>query len=217
MEPTPTPKSQTSAEFIYEFTPQSYLRIPGLRFDPIDQLIPYPHRAALEFLKPSRFKLDLPWEEYYDLLQPFDDVCFKLVDVLMYAVDELRHNVPPRVKKVTAAVGKTDVADETQVVTKTKAVEVEYDWNAFFERVLELLGPKGEEFGMCGKDVMWITMLYTRAYADSPAWLRKKDQGYYLKANIHYLHDLLGEWNMLVRQKGWKWEVIFFDVFVKDS
>ncbi|KAL3300254.1 NmrA family protein [Colletotrichum asianum] len=217
MEPTPTPKSQTSAEFIYEFTPQSYLRIPGLRFDPIDQLIPYPHRAALEFLKPSRFKLDLPWEEYYDLLQPFDDVCFKLVDVLMYATDELRHNVPPRIKKVTAAVGKTDVANETQVVTKAKAVEVEYDWTAFFVRVLELLGPKGEEFGLCGKDVMWITMLYTRAYADSPAWLRKKDQGYYLKANIHYLHDLLGEWNMLVRQKGWKWEVIFFDVFVKAS
>ncbi|KAI8268316.1 hypothetical protein K4K58_005454 [Colletotrichum sp. SAR11_239] len=152
MEPTPTPKSQTSAEFIYEFTPQSYLRIPGLRFDPIDQLIPYPHRAALEFLKPSRFKLDLPWEEYYDLLQPFDDVCFKLVDVLMYATDELRHNVPPRIKKVTAAVGKTDVADETQVI-KAKAVEVEYDWNAFFERVLELLGPKGEEFGMCKVDI----------------------------------------------------------------
>ncbi|KAF9875301.1 hypothetical protein CkaCkLH20_07121 [Colletotrichum karsti] len=256
---TPQPKHNLPAEQAYNIAPQTYLRIPGLIFDPVPILIPYPHRAALNFLKPSRFKLDLSWEEYYDLLQPFDDVAYKLTDVFEHCLDELKYSVPDpapihaptsasednaeedeaeietgtemktemktesHMKTETETNNKTEMKTETETETKPEADKTaenphppqKTDWKAFFERVLENLGHKAHEFGLGGEDVMWIAFLYTRAYDNTPKFIRARDRKYYRKANIHYLHDLLGDWQMLMRQKRLRWQVVFFDIFGK--
>ncbi|GKT88983.1 hypothetical protein Ct61P_06833 [Colletotrichum tofieldiae] len=85
--PSPTPSSPSGRDN----QPQNYLRIPGLVFDDVPALIPQKHSAALKFLQPSEFELDMSYGEYYTLLEPFDRVAHKLVDVFDYCIQVLRH------------------------------------------------------------------------------------------------------------------------------
>ncbi|KAL0932400.1 uncharacterized protein CTRU02_213353 [Colletotrichum truncatum] len=189
---SPARRKQILSEQAYNLASQTYLRIPGILLDPIPILIPYVHRAALTFLKPSQFKLDRSWEEYYDVLQPFDDVAYKLVDVFEYCINELKYSVPAAEKQLSSE---------------------KPDWKAPFERVLDNLGSAAKGVGLRADDVMWIAFLYTRAYANTPKAFRVKDRKYWFKANIRYLHDLLAEWEVLLKEKGFEWPVIFSGLF----
>lgn len=210
-QPNHQPEHRLSGEQTYNLTPQTYVRIPGLIFDPVPILIPHSHRAALDFLKPSGFRLDLSWRDYYEPLQPFDDVAFKLTDIFEYCIDEVKHNVPDA---AAAAAARADaVQAEAETDESAGKPHKDTNWKALFERVLENLGPEGRRSGMSGEDVMWVAFLYTRAYDNTPAFVRGRDREHFLRANIHYLHDLLGEWQMVMRKRGLTWQVVFFDVF----
>ncbi|KAF6808312.1 hypothetical protein CSOJ01_07635 [Colletotrichum sojae] len=183
------PPTQFQVIRTYDSTPQNYLRIPGLVFDDTPALIPYDYRHALTFLQPTKFKLTLSWDEYFDHLQPFQDVASKLVDIFYACVDELRHGAT--------------VPEDGQAA----------NWRAFFQRVLAAQGDVAEEAGLGYQDLMWIVFLYSRALVSTRTVIRRRDRTYWLKAEIHYFHDLLMEWVALLKERELKWTTIFGELF----
>ncbi|KAK1676211.1 hypothetical protein BDP55DRAFT_714929 [Colletotrichum godetiae] len=66
--PPPSDEStRTDDELVYDIKhlnePQNYLRIPGVMFDEIPDLIPSEHSAALYYLQPKEFNLNLSWDD----------------------------------------------------------------------------------------------------------------------------------------------------------
>lgn len=182
--------------------PQDYLRVPGLIFDEVPSLIPPEHSAALCYLQPKDFSLNLPWAEYYKKLESFDCVAKKLVDVFDYSIQELKRGIEPKVMRVRhGAVGDDDPEPDPSF------------WDEFFERVLGSLGHEAEKFGMTSLDVMWIVYLYTNAWECTPLSWRTKQAGYWRKANLHHLHDLLSEWVEMLKTKKLRWTTVFGELF----
>ncbi|KAK1982386.1 hypothetical protein LZ30DRAFT_47297 [Colletotrichum cereale] len=185
--------------------PQNYLRIPGLVFDDVPALIPREHSAALQFLQPSDFDLDMSYGEYYTLLEPLDRVANKLVDVFDYCIQVLRDSTGPApLPSQSAAAGPSPGSS----ISAPPAL-----WEAFFDKVLDLLGHAAEKVGLCSLDVMWIVYLYTRAWENTSRTYMANERGYWRKANIHHLHDLLEEWYVMLRRKGLTGNVIFGELF----
>ncbi|KAK2033554.1 hypothetical protein LX32DRAFT_704203 [Colletotrichum zoysiae] len=182
--------------------PQNYLRIPGLVFDDVPALIPRQHSAALRFLQPSDFELDMSFGEYYTLLEPLDRVANKLVDVFDYCIQVLKHSTGPGTQSSVTG------PSAGRPVTTPSAL-----WDGFFDRVLDMLGHAAEKVGLCSLDVMWIVYLYTRAWENTSKTCMASERGYWCKANIHHLHDLLGEWHALLRRKGLAGNAIFCELF----
>ncbi|KXH28302.1 NmrA family protein [Colletotrichum salicis] len=196
-------------EFVYNpkhlNEPQNYLRIPGVMFDEVPDLIPSEHSAALYYLQPKEFNLNLSWGEYYRKLEPFDCVAKKLVDIFDYSIQELKRGTEPKVTSVRqTTIGHEDDSDPEPDPSF---------WDEFFERVLANLGNEAERFGMTSLDVMWIVYLYTRAWENTPLSLRTKQAGYWRNANLHYLHDLLPEWVEMFKTKKLKWTTVFGELF----
>ncbi|KAK1467543.1 NmrA family protein [Colletotrichum cuscutae] len=173
-----------------------------LTFDEIPGLIPPEHSAALYYLQPKDFNLNLSWGEYYRKLEPFDCVAKKLVDVFDYSIQELKEGIEPKVMRLRHdTVGDDDPEPDASF------------WDDFFERVLGNIGHEAEKFGMTSLDVMWIVYLYTSAWESTPLSYRAKQAGYWRKANIHYLHDLLPEWVEMLKTKKLKWATVFGVLF----
>ncbi|KAK1990245.1 hypothetical protein LX36DRAFT_422888 [Colletotrichum falcatum] len=175
--------------------PQNYLRIPGLVFDDVPILIPREHSAALRFLQPSDFELDMSFGEYYTLLEPLDRVANKLVDVFDCCVQVLG--------------GPSSGAGHCSA----SAPSAPPPWDGFFDRVLDRLGHAAERVGLCSIDVMWIVYLYTRAWEKTSKTYMADERAYWYRANIHHLHDLLEEWYVLLRRQGLTGDVIFGELF----
>ncbi|WYZ41026.1 hypothetical protein EsH8_IV_001367 [Colletotrichum jinshuiense] len=197
-EPSSRSSARDPSSRAHDSRPQEYLRIPGLLFDDVPVLIPREHAAALRFLRPRGFDPGLSWERYYALLEPLDRVAHRLVDVFDYSVHELRHG--------GGGGGGDD--DGERAPLRQPAF-----WDGFFERVLDRLGPAAEEVGMSSADVMWIVFLYTRAWETTPRAHRARWQGYWRRANIHHLHDLLREWTGMLRARRLPWSVVFGVLF----
>ncbi|KAK1580063.1 uncharacterized protein LY79DRAFT_318506 [Colletotrichum navitas] len=185
----------------YDEQPQNYLRIPGLVFDDVPALIPREHSAALRFLQPSDFELDMSFGEYYTLLEPLDRVANKLVDVFDYCIQVLRRSTGPVAQCPTGSSTGHSISTPSAL------------WDGFFDQVLDMLGHAAEKVGLCSLDLMWIVYLYTRAWENTSKSYMARDGGYWRKANIHHLHDLLGEWYVMLRGKGIAANVIFGELF----
>ncbi|GKT47599.1 uncharacterized protein ColSpa_07780 [Colletotrichum spaethianum] len=128
--------------------PQNYLRIPGLLFDNVPALIPQEHSAALKFLQPSDVDLGMSYGEYYTLLEPFDRVARKLVDVFDYCIQVLRHGAE--------SVALPSHSTFTNSYSHDSILVLPDFWDGFFDQVLDCLGHAGENVGLCSLDVMWI-------------------------------------------------------------
>ncbi|GJD05273.1 hypothetical protein ColKHC_14098 [Colletotrichum higginsianum] len=178
--------------------PQNYLRIPGLVFDDVPALIPQAHSAALRFLQPADFELGMSYGEYYELLEPFDRVAHRLVDVFDYCVQVFRRG--PGVP----------TAFSTAPYSPRLSSGI---LGEFFDRVLDHLGPTAEAVGLCSLDVMWIVHLYTRAWQGTGKARRAAGRAHWRRANIRHLHDLLEEWFGMLRARGVAWTDVFGELF----
>ncbi|GJC89391.1 hypothetical protein ColLi_12229 [Colletotrichum liriopes] len=199
--PSPTPSSPSGRDN----QPQNYLRIPGLVFDDVPALIPQKHSAALKFLQPSDFELDMSYGEYYTLLEPFDRVAHKLVDVFDYCIQVLRHGAEfvalPSQPAGTYSSSQRSVSGRPAF------------WDGFYDQVLDHLGHTAEKVGLSSLDVMRIVYLYTRAWENTSRTYRANGKEYWHRANIHHFHDLLEEWYGMLRDKGLSWTVVFGELF----
>ncbi|KAJ0166495.1 hypothetical protein CTA2_7093 [Colletotrichum tanaceti] len=195
--------------------PQNYLRIPGLVFDDVPELIPQAHSAALRFLQPADFDLDLSYGEYHELLEPLDRVAHRLVDVFDYCVQVFRRGPGVPSAFSTAPSSPRPAADDSawrpSAAGSSSAAAV--FWGGFFDRVLEHLGPAAEAVGLCSLDVMWIVHLYTRAWEGTGKARRAAGQAHWRRANIRHLHDLLAEWSGMLRASGVAWTDVFGELF----
>ncbi|KAK2013550.1 hypothetical protein LZ32DRAFT_604343 [Colletotrichum eremochloae] len=198
-----SPKSAFHSPWGRAEQPQNYLRIPGLVFDDVPALIPREHSAALRFLQPSDFELDMSFGEYYTLLEPFDRVANKLVDVFDYCIQVLNHSTGPAVSQSSSAGSSTGHS-----ISAPSAL-----WEGFFDQVLDMLGHAAEKVGLCSLDVMWIVYLYTRAWENTSKTYMANERVYWHRANIHHLHDLLEEWYAMLRRKGLTGNAIFGELF----
>ncbi|OBR14727.1 hypothetical protein CH63R_03453 [Colletotrichum higginsianum IMI 349063] len=194
--------------------PQNYLRIPGLVFDDVPALIPQAHSAALRFLQPADFDLGMSYGEYYELLEPFDRVAHRLVDVFDYCVQVFRRGPGVPTAFSTApysprSAGAADSAGENPPAAGSAAAF----WGEFFDRVLDHLGPTAEAVGLCSLDVMWIVHLYTRAWQGTGKARRAAGRAHWRRANIRHLHDLLEEWFGMLRARGVAWTDVFGELF----
>ncbi|UQC79145.1 NmrA family protein [Colletotrichum lupini] len=147
------------------------LSLNSLTFDEIPGLIPPEHSAALYYLQPKDFNLNLSWAK-------------KLVDVFDYSIQELKEGIEPKVMRLRHdTVGDDDPEPDASF------------WDDFFERVLGNLGHEAEKFGMTSLDVI------------------NQKAGYWRKANLHHLHDLLPEWVEMLKTKKLRWTNVFGELF----
>ncbi|OHW89486.1 hypothetical protein CSPAE12_11942 [Colletotrichum incanum] len=131
--PSSTPSSPSSRDG----QPQNYLRIPGLVFDDVPALIPQEHSAALKFLQPSDFDLGMSYGEYYALLEPFDRVAHKLVDVFDYCIQVLRQS--------TDFVALPSQPTGTYSSSQHFVSVLSAFWGGFYDQVLDHLGHSVEK------------------------------------------------------------------------
>ncbi|OLN87464.1 hypothetical protein CCHL11_09137 [Colletotrichum chlorophyti] len=184
---------------------QHYLRIPGLTFEEIPTLIPEEHIAALMFLRPDDFPLDLPWKTYYELLVPFQNVAHKLIDVFEACIGAFRDSVERH----------TPLSGDGRPSCRETSLPL--FWERIFERVLGLLGHEAAETGMKVDDVAWVVYLYTNAWAITTREVRKRKRDWWRHGNVRYLHDLLRDWSRALEEHDLDWTVMFGRLFTHEK